>query len=382
MRIRFGLLVSVPVIGLLASGVAPRIAVRHTLAAEPAAGTAAAVVATAPARLADTATTLLLPGTIQGLQETPIYARTDGYVMRWTADIGARVRRGRLLAEIASPELDQELEQGRAQLAEARTALGLASTTLARYEAMAADSVITRQELDERQAAFDGGQESVEREAANVRRLSELRGFRSVVAPFNGVITARNVSLGSLITVSGGSAAVDGAAAPLFEIAQSDTVKVGINVPQAFAPGIAPGQDADLVLREFPSRTWSGRVARTAGALDPSSRTLRVEVEVPNPDGRLLPGMYAQVRFIARRTTPPLEIPAAALILGTEGPRVAVVDSTGRLRRVPVELGRDLGPTVEVLTGLPEGATVVLDAPDALTEGTPVRSPPASELGP
>jgi len=380
MKRRYGLTLAVPLAALLATGVAPRIAARRTLDAAPGAAAAVTTVAVVAARRADTTTRLLLPGTIQGRQQTPIYARTGGYVVRWTADIGARVRDGQLLAEIASPELDEELGQARAQLAETRTGLNLARTTLDRYLAMAADSVITRQELDERQAASDAAVGAVEREDANVRRLLELQRFRSVRAPFPGVITARNVSLGSLITVGGGSAAVDGAASPLFEIAQSDTVRVGVNVPQTYAPGVAPGQRAELVLREFPSRPWAGRVARTAGALDPASRTLRVEVEVPNPDGALLPGMYAQVRFVAKRTDPPLEIPATALLLGPDGPRVAVVDSAGRVHRVPVEVGRDLGPTVELLSGVPEGSSLVLDAPESLAENALVR--PAERASP
>jgi RND family efflux transporter MFP subunit len=318
--------------------------------------------------------TIALPGTIQPLHQAPVYARTNGYVRRWYADLGARVRAGQLLATIESPETDQQLLQARASLQQARASLALAKTTLERYRTLADDSAITHQELDERTTAFEAAGASVAQQEANVQRLAVQQGYQRVLAPFAGVITSRSVDVGALISAAGGSTTAAGASAPLFSLAQIDTIRIFVAVPQAEVTSVAVGQRAEVTLREYPGRIFAGVVARTAGALDPASRTLQAEIDVPNPDGALLPGMYAEVRLLMGRAAPPLTIPAGALVIGTGAPQVATIDAAGAVRFRPIQLGRDYGATVEVLSGIDEGATLVLNPSDELKDGVRVKA--------
>lgn len=373
---RAGAAIAASLLALLAVGAVPRLVQRRSLHAAVAADAGRIpAVGVAVVRRADATTRFVLPGTVQAAQQTPIYARMDGYVRRWHVDMGARVVAGQLLAEIESPEVDPELRQARARLGQAQAALGLARSTLARYRAMIADSVITRQEFDERVAAHEVARAAASQEEANVQRFVEMRAFQRVTAPFAGVITARNLDVGALVTGGGGIAAggAGGAVRPLFELAETRTVRVFVNVPQAYAPAVREGQAAELLVREYPGRHFVGRIVRTARVLDSASRTLRTEVMVPNTDGALLAGMYAQVRFSLVRDTPPLLIPAGALVLNDSGPQVVVVGPGDRVRYQPVEIGRDYGATVELVEGVDVGAVVVLNPSDQLRPGSRVR---------
>lgn len=380
---RRGLLVGAGVVfaALLAIGVVPRITRHEQLVAEAAAVDSLPSVVVAHATRAQKDVTIALPGTIQALHQAPVYARINGYVRRWYADLGARVRAGQLLATIESPETDQQLLQAKASLQQARAALALAKTTLERYRTLAADSAITHQELDERATAVEAAGASVAQQEANVQRLAAQQAYERVVAPFAGVITSRNVDVGALISAAGGSTTAAGASAPLFALAQIDTIRIFVAVPQAEVTSVAAGQRAEVSLREYPGRVFTGVVARTAGALDPASRTLQAEIDVANGDGALLPGMFAEIRLLLGRGAPPLTIPAGALVIGTGAPQVATVDASGVVRFRAVQLGRDYGATIEVLSGIDEGATLVLNPSDELRDGVRVRAVGAAPGG-
>jgi RND family efflux transporter MFP subunit len=357
---------------LLAVGTVPRVLRHRAIVAEAGATTTAVpVVTVAEAYLGAASGELSLPATVQGLHETGLYPRSNGYVRRWLADMGAQVRAGQTLAEIEMPELDQELSQARANLTQVEATLALTRSTLERWKDLVKEDAATRQELDEKQAAFNAAQASAGAARANVERLTALRRFGSVEAPFSGVITARNVDVGALV-----SAGATGGR-PLFTLAQVDTVRVLTSVPQSAAPSVRVGQTADVTVQELGSAAFRGRVTRTAQALDPTTRTLLTEIQVENRDRRLLPGMFAQAKLTLDRATPPLLVPANTLMMRGDGPQVAVV-AGGRVRIARVTLGRDYGTEVEVTGGLTPGATLVVNPGDEVTEGAVVRvAPPA-----
>ncbi len=358
---------------LLTAGILPRVSRRQQLRAEAGAADSIPAVLVATVVPAPAVVPITLPGTIQALHQAPVYARVNGYVRRWYADMGGHVRAGQLLAEIESPETDQQLRQAQALLAQARSALALARTTLERYARLAADSAITRQELDERSTAFQAAQAAVAQQQANVDRLSAEQAYERVAAPFAGTITARNVDVGQLISSAGGSTTAAGASAPLFSLAQIDTIRIFVAVPQEQVTAVRTGQGADVNIREYAGRSFHGVVARTAHALDPSSRTLQAEIDVPNPDGMLMPGMYAEAKILLDRSAPPLMIPAGALVVGMGEPHVVVLSADRRVRSVPVQIGRDYGATVEVLSGVKEGDVLVLNPGDQLADGARVK---------
>jgi RND family efflux transporter MFP subunit len=357
-------------VALFALGTVPRLRRHDELQARTRAAEAAPVVRTVTVREAAPAGELMLPGTLQAIREAALYPRSSGYVRRFHADIGARVRTGQLLAEIETPEVDQELAQARASLAQTHAAYGLARTSLDRWQAMVKDSAATRQELDERQAAFNAASANVAAAEASARRLQEMQSFGRVAAPFAGTVTARNVEVGQLVSPSQGSR-------PLFVLAQADTVRVMVNVPEGAAAQVRAGSDAEVIVRGV-GAPRAGRVVRTAGALDAATRTMLAEVDVPNASGALLPGMYAQVRLAVRNATPGLLLPANALITGTAGPQVAVVRD-GRVHLTKIELGRDLGTHLEVVSGLTAGAVVVVNPSDEVADGVAVRTVSAAE---
>jgi RND family efflux transporter MFP subunit len=352
---------------LFVIGTLPRLTRHRELLAEAERRTEAPMVRVMAVRRGKATSELTLPGTIEAVREAPIHARSTGYVRNWTADIGTRVRAGQLLAQLETPEVDQELAQGRAALTRAKTAESLARTTMERLKALVRDSAATRQELDERQAAYDASQAGVEVEAANVRRLEELQRFGSVTAPFSGTITSRNLELGELVT-----AGTSGGARPLFVISQADTVRVFVNVPENVATAVRAGQPASVSVRDVPGREFKGRVSRTSGALDASTRTMLAQVDVPNPGNVLLAGMYAQVTLTAARAVSSILLPANALVIRPEGPQVAIVRD-GKVHFVTLQLGRDLGTELEVISGLEEGDQVVMNPSDDVQEGTTVR---------
>ena len=372
-----GLLVLLYLAGLL-----PRLVLWHRLDRDAQAVRDAlpAVITTQPQRAA-AVVDVPLPGTTEPILVTGIFARTNGYLESRYVDIGDRVTAGQLLAVIDTPEVDQELSQAQATLAQwqanvvkLEADLELAGTTLRRYIAAGVGSV-SKQQIDERtsavtdaEKAVDAGKATVNANQANVDRLHELQGFQHVYAPFDGVITVRNVDPGALISAGSTTGTTE-----LFRLAQVDTLRIFVYVPQSYAADVHVGQDAEVTLRERPDRDFHGTVSRTAGAIDPTSRTLLTEVLVPNEDGALLSGAYVTVHFKIERSNPPLLIPGTALLVGAKGVRVAVVDADGTLHYRPIEIGRDFGAQVEVLGGLALSDVIASNLPGGLVEGTRVQ---------
>jgi RND family efflux transporter MFP subunit len=309
---------------------------------------------------------IVLPGTIQAFTDAPIYARTNGYLKRWHVDIGARVHAGQLLAEIDTPELDQQLLQARADLSTAQANARLAQTTAERYRDLIQSDSVSRQDLDNANGNLEAREAAVESARANVKRLEQLQAFRRIEAPFAGVVTARNTDIGALI--DSGSNAKE-----LFHVAAVNKLRVFVNVPQVYSRAARAGLSADLTLKEFPGRRFSGTLARTANSIEVASRTLLTEIDVDNPRNELLPGSYAEVHIKLPTATTTLQLPVDALIFKGDGLQVATVDAHNRVALVTVTTGRDFGDMVEVLSGLSGGERVISNPPDSLSPGDTVR---------
>jgi RND family efflux transporter MFP subunit len=409
---------------LLLIGIVPRLRDQsERVAAATGPDTGVVSVSVVTPRPADGPSELVLPSNIQAIEETAIYARTNGYVRERSADIGDRVPAGKVLAQIDTPELDQELSQARAALAQTRSvrAQALASLTQARATVQQAGASLTQskaneefagataerftrlerlelvahQDADEKRTALAAAQATtaaaranldamqanvvaleasvsaasanVAANEANVQRLVALQSFQKVEAPFAGIITARGIDRGALITAGSGNGA-----SPLFRIARVDSLRIFVNVPQTFVRSIAPGQPVQILVPEYPQRAFTGKVASTAGALDATSRTLLTEVRLPNADLALMPGMYAQVRFSVVPADPVWVVPATALIARAGGSQVVSVAADGTVHYLAVHLGRDLGQTVEILSGLGGQERLVVNPPDGLREGARV----------
>ena len=318
------------------------------------------------ARHSPNANEILLPASLQAFQEIPIYARTTGYLSRFLVDLGDHVTAGQTLAIIDGPEVDQELNQSRAALEQARANLELARSSAVRWKGLGEQNAVSQQEVDEKQAAFAAREADTHAAEANVSRLTQLKQYQTITAPFEGVISARNVDVGALVT--SGSAGRE-----LFRLAQTDPLRIYAAIPQAYSRSIHPGLTVELFVNEFPSRTFTGKVVRVAGALDAASRTLLTEVQIPNEKNELLAGMFGQVRFRLQAGEPPLIIPSNAIILRSDGTFVAVVDATHTVHLTKVKIGRDFGLTVEVTAGIKEGTTVVANPSDSLAEGLVVE---------
>ena len=345
-------------------GMIPRSLHRNALRAETRelAIQTVSVVSPAPGK---TAAALTLPAEAKALVEAPIYARTSGYLKRYLVDIGAPVKAGDLLAEIDTPELNQELAQSRAQLAQAEAALALARTTAARWTDLVKTSSVSEQEAAEKKADLELKSATVEAARANVRRLEELQSFGRITAPFAGTITARGTDVGQLVAASNGK--------ELFRLAQTGTLRVFVRVPQTAAQGIAPGQMAELTIPELPGRGFPAKIVRTSGAMSADSRTLLTELEVDNSRGELLAGTYVQVRLAETKQQPTATLPANTLLFRSEGPQVGVVGANDKVELRSVALGRDFGPTVEIIGGVGPTDRVILNPPDSLVGGTTVR---------
>ena len=313
---------------------------------------------------------LVLPGTARAFTDAPIYARANGYLKKWYADIGARVTQGQILAEIETPELDQQLRQARADLENARANMDMARTTAERWTTLLKRDAVSRQETDEKVSDYNGKRAIVESNGANVQRLENLQAFQRITAPFDGVITARNTDVGALID-SGASAQ----ARELFRLASTSKLRVFVSVPQAYAQAARPGTPTQITLEENPGKIYRGTLARTSTALDPTARTMLSEVEMDNPNAEVLPGAYVVVRLRVGLETKGMTIPANTLLFRSEGLRVAVVRD-GRAELVPVTLGRDYGRSVEVVAGLQARDAVILDPADSLVSGALVRVRP------
>ena len=310
---------------------------------------------------------LVLPGNTQAFSDTPIFARTSGYLKRWHFDLGAHVKRGDLLAEIETPEIDKQLQQARAELETAQANHHLAETTAARWQFLLQSDSVSRQETDEKTADLSARKATVDSNASNVRRLEDLQSFQKVYAPFDGVLTARNTDVGALIDAGANSADKE-----LFHLAAIDTLRVFVAIPEVYSRAARPGAITSLTLDEFPGRSFHGILTRTSNSIDQASHTLLTEVDVPNPEGRLLPGSYVFVHFKLPQTVRSVVVPSNTLLFRSEGLRVALVRE-GRAQLAPVKIGRDYGSTVEVISGLQPSDAVVLDPADSLVSGTPVR---------
>jgi hypothetical protein len=324
----------------------------------------------------DGSRTIQLPGTLAGNRETMIYARANGYVRSWKHDIGTRVKEGELLAEIETPELDRQIEQARANVRQSNVTLQLARQTLQRWEQLRKDDLVTEQDLMERRASVDqltAAQNATQAEAA---RLESLRSFQRVEAPFTGVITSRNVEIGKL--VSGSPSSVDQS---LFGIAMTDPLKLVVYVPQTYTGQVKPGMTVEVTQSELAGERLKAQIARTANAIDPATRTLRVEVTVNNREGKLLPGAYAQAIFPIGAGQI-LSVPANCLLFRAEGPRLAVVDEKGHIHLAAITLGRDLGKTIEIVAGIKATDHIVLNPPDSLAEGDHVEATAAKPAAP
>ncbi len=312
---------------------------------------------------------MILPGTLKAYVESPIYARTNGYLKVWYKDIGSRVKAGELLAEIDTPEIDQQLAQTRADLNTAKANVTLAGITATRYQDLLKTDSVSRQEVDNAAGDLAAKKAMVESAEANVKRLEELESFKHVYAPFAGVITRRNVDPGTLINAGNGGSATN----EMFDLAQIDPMRVFVNVPQSFSPSMRIGTKACLTLSELAGREFCGTVVRTANAIDPGTRTLLTEVDVPNPSDTLLPGAYAQVHFDVKLPGQRLSLPINALLFRPEGTLVAVVQPDGRLNLKPITIGRDFGTAVEVLEGVDPTDPIVINPPDAFQQGEQVK---------
>jgi RND family efflux transporter MFP subunit len=311
--------------------------------------------------------TISQPATLQGFIESPIYARTAGYVLRWNRDIGAKVAKGEILAELDTPEVDQQLAQAQAARAQATSSLELARSSAERWEHLRERDAVSQQELDERRSAYAQAQANLAAAEANVHRLSDLEGFKHIVAPFSGVVTRRNVDVGDL--VDAGSSG--GTARSLFTLSQTDPLRVYVYLPQTYAAVVRPGQPVTIKQAELAGQVFHGTISNTAGAIDTTTRTMQVEIRLPNPDGRLLPGSYVDVQLPALAGAG-VVAPSNVLLFRPEGPRVAMVDAQGKVRLRPVALGRDFGQAIELLSGVQAGDRVILNPADSLADGDSV----------
>ncbi len=322
---------------------------------------------------------LVLPGVIRALEETKIYPRTQGYVRKWNVDIGDKVKEGQVLVEIDTPELDAQLAQARAQLAQARAAVKQAvaqrdysKSSATRYETLSDQKLVAKAQLEQQQAqaatdeaSVAAGESNVAAQEANVRRLQDLKQFATVTAPFAGTITTRSIDRGTLVGTADPT--------PMYTLVATDPVRVFVDVPQTVAPSIKPGNDATILVREFAGKTFAGKITRSAGALDPDLHMMSTEIDVPNPDGTLLPGMYVQAELTLPVPHRVLEVPATALYSDAQGVRVAVVDAQSKVHFAKIGIERDTGATIWVSTGLTGDERIVKIAVPSLVDGDPVE---------
>ncbi len=311
---------------------------------------------------------LVLPGNLQAYVESPIYARTNGYLKKWYHDIGSRVQKGDLLADIDTPEVDQQLSQARADLNTAKANAHLSEITAVRYGELIKTDGVSKQEVDNAIGDLEAKKAIVQSSEANVRRLEELESFKHIYAPFSGVITRRNVDIGTLINAGNG-----GSSQQLFFLAQTDPIRVYLSVPETAAPSVHAGLSAFLELTQYPGQSFEGKVVRTAEAIDTATRTLLTEVDVPNHNGALLPGGYSQVHLGVKVNGARLQVPVNALLFRSEGLRTVVVDPDHKLHLRQITVGRDYGTSLEVLQGLDVKDWIVLNPADSLEEGQEVR---------
>jgi RND family efflux transporter MFP subunit len=355
------------VAALLASGIWSRVRARNTLNKETAQAAVPAVSVISPKQTAPT-DEIILPGNVQPFITSPIYSRTNGYLKKWYFDIGARVKQGQLLAVIETPEVDQQLQQARSNLLTAQANLELASITKTRYEGLLKTNAVSQQDVDNAVGSYNANRAIVEADKAAVQQFSALVSFEKIYAPFDGVITARNTDIGDLIN-SGNTSNVK---TDLFHIAKPETLRVYVNVPEEYSRGIKVGMTADLSLAEFPDRKFQGKVVRTAEAINVTTRTLLIEIDVDNPKGTLLTGSYAEVHLAVPTQSSTFLIPVNTLLFRTEGLRVGVV-TDGKVVLTPLTPGHDFGNEIEIVSGLKANDQVIINPPDSIVSGQAVQ---------
>jgi RND family efflux transporter MFP subunit len=368
-RIAFILIVFLLIVAVVVvvAGIIPRVHARSVLAADTN-KLAAPVVNAVPPQQGKVSLDVVLPGNIYAYSDASLYARTDGYLSKWYFDIGAHVRQGQLLAIIASPEVDKQLLQARADLLTAESNAGLAKINAGRYQGLLTQNAVSKQDTDTFTTQAESTNSAVKSAQANVQRLQELQSFEKIYAPFNGVITARSVDVGQLINA--------GAGTQMFRVSDIHVLRVYVNVPQIYSQSAKVGTTSHLTFDEYPGKAFTGKLVRTARAIDPSSRTLLVEIDVDNRDGKLLPGAYAQVHMAVENAVVPMILPVSALIFRAEGLQVATVvkgPNGDQAKLVHIALGQDDGNTVQVVSGIDADSKVVVNPPDSIVDGELVR---------
>ncbi|KWB64032.1 RND transporter MFP subunit [Burkholderia ubonensis] len=356
---------------LLALGIVPRIDARAAQRAQVAAQQALPVSVVVPGA-APADQTLTLPGSVMPYADASIYARTSGYIAHWSADLGTHVKAGQTLAQISAPDLDAQLRQARADEASAQANYDYAKSTAQRWQDMLKTQSVSQQDTDTKAADMNAKRAMLASAQANVAHLAELVSYESVTAPFDGVITARSVDVGTLVT-AGGTPGSPGLSGELFHLEQTDTLRVFVDVPQDSATGVSTGTPVYLTTPQYPRRHFAARVARSAGAIDPVTRTLRVEIDVDNRDGALMPGAYAQAHLVVPSAAPALDLPVSALLFRPNGVTVATVGANGRTALKTVQIGRDFGTRVEIVAGLAAADRVIDNPGDAITAGEAVK---------
>lgn len=359
--------VAVVLLIVIVLGILSRASAEHSLKQTTETNAVLSVAVTHPL-VSSTSPEIALPGNTQAYVDTPIYARTNGYLRKWYFDIGAHVKKGQLMATIETPEVDQQLQVAQADLKSSQANLNLARTTSQRYVNLLKLDSVSKQETDQAVSDETAKTAAVEASAAAVRRLQQLQSFERIYAPFDGIVTARNTDIGALIDAGAGSAQPR----DLFRLASTGLVRVFVPVPEAYAPDIADGGKAYLTLDEFPNKRFEGIITRNSSAIDPLSRTLNVEVDVPNTQGLVLPGAYVFVHFSTPVHADTVSIPANTLLFRAQGLQVGVVRD-GHVHLVAVSIAHDLGATVDIRSGLSPGDRVILDPSDSLAEGQEVH---------
>jgi RND family efflux transporter MFP subunit len=348
-------------------GIIPRVRARTELKDQTDALAAPTVIANPP-QAGEVGQEVILPGNVYAYSDASLFARTDGYLDKWYFDIGAHVRQGQLLAVISTPEVDKQLLQARADLATAKATAGLAKINSSRYQGLLTQNAVSKQDTDTFVTQEASTNSTVDSAQANVQRLEQLQSFEKIYAPFSGVVTARNVDVGQLINAGAGTL--------MFRLSAIDVLRVYVNVPQIYSQSAVPGSTAKLTLSEFPGQTFTGKLVRTARAIDPASRTLLVEFDVDNRDGKLLPGAYTEVHMNVHQGVAPLIIPVSALIFRNQGLQVGTVvkgANGDQAKLLQVTLGQDDGSTVQVIHGLSADSQVIQNPPDSLIDGEPVH---------
>ena len=352
---------------LAVGGIMPRVRARTELKDQTDALAAPTVIANPP-QAGEVGQEVILPGNVYAYSDASLFARTDGYLSKWYFDIGAHVREGQLLAVISTPEVDKQLLQARADLATAKATAGLAKINSSRYQGLLTQNAVSKQDTDTFVTQEASTNSTVDSAQANVQRLEQLQSFEKIYAPFSGVVTARNVDVGQLINAGAGTL--------MFRLSAIDVLRVYVNVPQIYSQSAVPGSTARLTLSEFPGQSFTGKLVRTARAIDPASRTLLVEFDVDNRDGKLLPGAYTEVHMNVHQGVTPLIIPVPALIFRNQGLQVGTVvkgPNGDQAKLVQVTLGQDDGSTVQVIDGLTAESRIIQNPPDSLIDGEPVH---------